>query len=77
MMIFKIVVKNAENVIEDHFWSFIEENELCTVQASCEYSEKYNGFELEMVPQNDEDHFEFMQLCNNLIEHLEGLGYEF
>ena len=77
MMIFKIVVKNAENVIEDHFWSFIEENELCTVQASYEYSEKYNGFEIEMVPQNDGENFEFMQLCNNLIEHLEGLGYEF
>lgn len=77
MMIFKIIVKNTENVIEDHFWSFIEENELCTVQASCEYSEKYNGFEIEMVPEHDEEKGEFMQLCNDLIEHLEGLGYEF
>lgn len=77
MMLFKIIVKDAENVIEDHFWTFVEENEICTVQASCEYSEKYNGFEIEMVPEHDEDKVEFMQLCNELINHLEELGYEF
>lgn len=74
MLQFKIQLK-AENVIEDHFWTFIEGNELCTVQASCEL---VNGqWELEMVPHWDDTNADFMVLCGRLVAHLEGLNYVF
>ena len=74
MLQFKIQLK-AENVIEDHFWTFIEANEVCTVQASCEL---VNGqWELKMVPQWDDVNSEFMVLCGQLVDHLEGLNYVF
>ena len=74
MLQLKIKLK-AENVIEDHFWTFIESNELCTVQASCELVD--GQWELEMVPQWDDEKSDFMVLCGRLVAHLEELNYTF
>ena len=74
MIKFTIKLK-AENVIEEHFWEFVGSNEICTVQASCEH--KDGQWELEMVPQWDDAKADFMTLCGQLVDHLEGLGYSF
>ena len=74
MLQFTIKLK-AENVIEEHFWEFVGSNEICTVQASCELVG--GEWELEMVPQWDDAKSEFMTLCGQLVDYLEGLNYSF
>lgn len=75
MLQFTIKLK-AENLIEDHFWDFVDNNELCTVQASCELGAD-GQWELEIVPQWDDSKSDFMALCSALVDHLEGLEYVF
>ena len=74
MLQFTIKLK-ADNAIEEHFWEFVGSNEICTVQASCELVG--GEWELEMVPQWDDAKSEFMTLCGQLVDHLEGLNYSF
>ena len=74
MIKFTIKLK-AANSIEEHFWEFVGSNEICTVQASCELVG--GEWELEMVPQWDDSKSEFMTLCGQLVDHLEGLNYSF
>lgn len=74
MLQFTIKLKAADS-IEAHFWEFIESNEICTVQASCEH--KDGQWELEIIPQWDDAKSEFMVLCGQLVDHLEGLNYSF
>ena len=71
MLKFTIKLK-ADNAIEDHFWTFVESNEVCTVQASCELGAD-GQWELEMVPEWDDAKSEFMVLWGQLVDHLEGL----
>lgn len=74
MLQFTIKLK-AENVIEEHFWEFVGSNEICTVKASCEL---VGGvWELEMIPNWDDAKAEFMTLCGQLVDYLEGLNYSF
>lgn len=75
MLQFKIKLKAADS-IEDHFWDFVDNNELCTVQASCELGSD-GQWELEMVPNWDDSKSDFMVLCGQLVDHLEGLEYVF
>ena len=74
MIKFTIKLK-ADNSIEDHFWTFVDSNEVCTVQASCELVG--GEWELEMIPQWDDAKADFMTLCGQLVDHLEGLNYSF
>lgn len=67
MIKFTIKLK-ADNSIEDHFWTFVDSNEVCTVQASCE---------LGADGQWDDSKSDFMVLCGQLVDHLEGLEYVF
>ena len=74
MLQFTIKLKAADS-IEADFWEFVGSNEICTVQASCE--RKDGQWELEMVPQWDDTKADFMTLCGQLVDHLEGLNYSF
>lgn len=74
MLYFTIKLRAADS-IEAHFWEFVESNEICTVQASCELVD--GQWELEMVPHWDDTELEFMVLCGQLVAHLKGLNYVF
>lgn len=68
-----------EEIINDQFWNFIDSNEICTVQADLEHIQvKDKGYyTLTIVPEHDEEKQEFFQLCSNLVEEFELLGYRF
>lgn len=74
MMKFNIVLE-SDNSIEDDFWNFVENNEVCSIQAECELVD--GKWSLEIIPNFDEDRKEFMKLCSELVDHLEDLGYGF
>lgn len=75
MLKFTIFVQNANDQIEDQFDEFVDNNEICTVQPSCHNMGEH--WELEIIPQNDEDKVEFLQLCSEMVDHFVELGYEF
>lgn len=75
MLKFQITVQGATDLIEDQFDAFIENNEICTVQPACHNMVDY--WELEIVPEHDEDKVEFLQLCSAMVDHFNELGYEF
>lgn len=73
-MIKLTVEVKAYNSIEDLFWTFVENNELLTVKASCEIKQgNENGFHvwaLDLIPYNSEEVNEFMQLCSEFFSLL-------
>lgn len=77
MMLFKIVVANAGAEIEEVFHNFVENNEILCIQPDCEFNHFYDKWDLQVVPNNDEEKAEFFQFCQELCDHLEELGYEF
>lgn len=64
-------------ILEAQFWEFIDQNEICSVQADCNYDEDFKAWAISLVPNFNEDKKEFMQLCNAMIEEFENFGYEF
>lgn len=67
-MIKLTVEVKAFNSVEDHFWTFIENNELVMVQASCEIKQwQATGqhiWTLELIPYYNEEVNDFMKLCS-------------
>lgn len=76
MLKFQIIVNGAGSSIENDFFNFVEDNELCTVEHSCQIDD--TKWILEMIPYMDEyNKSDFLQLCNELVNFLEEMGYEF